>query len=425
MHIALIYWLLALLSRPLKKLKYSKWLTAIIIVTGLWLFSLLAGGQASVLRSALMFTLIVIGNNFSRKAFIYNTLAASAFMLLCYDPFWLWDVGFQLSYTAVLSIVIFMKPIYNLFYIKNKMLDFVWKLNAVSISAQLLTTPFSLYHFHQFPNFFLLTNFVAVPLSSIIVLGEIFLCTVSFVPFFAFVSGKILSWLIWFMNSYIEKIEALPGSLWDSLQITILQAALLIIIVTGSGYWFLEKRKAGIWIALIAIIFFVSLRSFSFYEADHQQKLIVYNIPRHQAIDIIDKRDYFFVGDSALLADDFLKNFHLKPSRVLYRTKPDFKLSNLLCSGNFIQYGSKKILLLDKNFSAEPLPKKFSIDLLIISGNPKIYLPGLSKTFKIDQVVVDGSVSQARVKYWSKDCDSLHIPFYNVKEKGAFVMNMN
>jgi competence protein ComEC len=425
MHIALIYWLLALLCRPLRKLKYSKWLTAFIIIAGLWLFSLLAGGQASVLRSALMFTFIVIGNNFSRKASIYNTLAASAFLLLCYDPFWLWDVGFQLSYTAVLSIVIFMKPIYNLVYIKNKILDFIWKMNAVSIAAQLLTTPFSLYHFHQFPNYFLLTNFVAVPLSSIIVLGEIFLCAVCFIPFPTFISGKILSWLIWLMNSYIERIEALPYSLWDSLQINILQAVFLIIIIAGFGFWLLEKRKAGMWIGLASLVSFVILRSISFYRADHQQKLIVYSIPKHQAIDIIDKRNYFFIGDSDLLIDDFLKNFHLKPSRILHRTKPGSRSSDLLCDKNFIQYGSRKILLIDKDLSFDPSAEKFSIDLLIISKRAKIYLRRLYETFKIKQVVFDGSVSSSKIKYWEKDCDSLHIPFYDVTEKGAFVMNMN
>src|SRR5690349_21680410 len=166
LHLGLVYWLLVKLLKPLRRKRFSKWLSPVTIITGLWLFSLLAGGQPSVLRSAVMFTCIVLAESLSRKTSIYNTLAFSAFVLLCINPYWLWDVGFQLSYVAVLSIVIFMKPIYNLFYIKNKILDSIWKLNAVSIAAQLLTTPFSIYHFHQFPDFFLLTNFVAVPLSS-------------------------------------------------------------------------------------------------------------------------------------------------------------------------------------------------------------------------------------------------------------------
>ncbi|HLG39193.1 MAG TPA: ComEC/Rec2 family competence protein, partial [Chitinophagaceae bacterium] len=120
LHIGLIYWLLVQLLRPLQKRKYSKWLQPILIIAGLWAFSLLAGGQASVLRSALMFTGIVLGQAVGRKYSVYNTMALSALILLCYNPYWLWDVGFQLSYTAVLSIMIFMKPVYNWFYVKNK-----------------------------------------------------------------------------------------------------------------------------------------------------------------------------------------------------------------------------------------------------------------------------------------------------------------
>jgi competence protein ComEC len=157
-----------------------------------------------------------------------------------------------------------MKPIYDWFYIKNKALDFIWKLNAVSIAAQLLTTPFSIYHFHQFPNYFLLTNFIAVPLSSLILLGEIFLCAILRYPFCAVFTGKVLSWLIWLMNSYIEVIESLPHSLWDGLQINVVQAILLVTLVTGFGYWLLEKQKMGVWAGLCSVLFFVFFRSLSF-----------------------------------------------------------------------------------------------------------------------------------------------------------------
>jgi len=181
LHLGLIYWLLTWLFKPLQK-RNIKWLRPIFILTGLWLFSLLAGAQPSVLRSAVMFTCIVLGDSFARKSSVYNTLALSALLLLCINPYWLWDVGFQLSYAAVLSIVIFMQPIYNWIYFQNKLVDFLWKLTSITIAAQLLTTPISIYHFHQFPVYFILTNFLAVPVSSAIVIGEILLCMVSFIP---------------------------------------------------------------------------------------------------------------------------------------------------------------------------------------------------------------------------------------------------
>ena len=208
LHLGLIYGLLIQLMKPFRKRKSFKWVSPIIIILSLWLFSLLAGAQPSVLRSAVMFTCIVSGEILGRKTSIFNTLALSAFFLLCYNPYWLWDVGFQLSYIAVLSIVIFMRPVYNLLYIKNKILDLIWKLNAVTLSAQILTTPLSLYHFHRFPNLFLFTNFIAVPLSSLILLGEILLCALSFIPQLAIFIGKILTWLVWLMNTSIERIDS-------------------------------------------------------------------------------------------------------------------------------------------------------------------------------------------------------------------------
>ncbi|MBL7740688.1 MAG: ComEC family competence protein [Chitinophagaceae bacterium] len=425
LHIGLIYWLLTLLLKPLRRTKYSRWLAPLLIIAGLWAFSLLAGGQPSVLRSAVMFTCIVLGQSFGRDTSIYNTLAFSAFILLCYNPYWLWDVGFQLSYTAVLSIVIFMKPIYHWFYIKNKALDFIWKMNAVTLAAQILTLPVSVYHFHQFPGSFWLTNFLAVPLSGIILIGEILLCAVSFTPAIALFVGKILSWLIWVMNGYIERVEQLPFALWDGWQINRGQLFLLLGVAAGTGYWLMEKSRKGLVMALLCILGFAILRLYSFAEAGRQQKIIVYNVPQRKAIDLIDGQNYFFIGDEDLVADDFARNFHLKPSRVLHRIAPAAEMDDLINTDNYILYKRKKILLADTTIFYDTPGKKEDIDLLIISQNPKLYIARLSNTFHIRQVVFDGSVPFWKLPYWKKDCDSLHIPYHDVNEKGAFVMHLN
>jgi competence protein ComEC len=428
LHLGLIYWLLTWFFKPLQKRKLNPiaigWLRPIFILTGLWLFSLLAGAQPSVLRSAFMFTCIVLGDSFARKSSIYNTLALSALLLLCINPYWLWDVGFQLSYGAVLSIVIFMQPIYHWFYIKNKILDFIWKLNAVTIAAQILTVPIGIYHFHQFPNYFLLTNFLAVPLSSLILLGEILLCVVSFIPHIATFIGKILSGLIWIMNSYIERIELLPFSLWDGLQISILQAILLLGVAAGLGFWLMEKSKTGLKYALAALLGFVVLRAVSFIQANNRQQLIVYNVPQKTAIDFINGREYLFVGDPDLLADDFVRNFHIKPSRVLHRIEPAINFENYQQQKNLIVFNGKKILSINETKHFSPLKEKIRVDLLLVSGNPKLFFNELAETFSVKQVVFDGSCPAWKINYWKKDCDSSHIPYHDVSEKGAFVMSL-
>ncbi|TMI65698.1 MAG: ComEC family competence protein [Bacteroidetes bacterium] len=424
LHLGLIYWLLLKLFWPLQKRRNTRWLRPVLIIAGLWLFSLLAGMQPSVIRSAVMFTCIVLGETWTRKSSIYNTLAFSAFLLLFINPYWLWDVGFQLSYIAVLSIVIFMKPIYNWFYVKNKALDFIWKLNAVTLAAQILTVPVSIYHFHQFPLSFIFTNFVAVPLSSLILLGEILLCVVSFIPTVALFVGKILYWMLWAMNTYVERIELLPYSLWDGLQISIPQAALLLAAASGLGFWLMEKSKTGLKYGLIALICFVVLRSTSFIQANNREQIIVYNVPQKQAIDFIDGRKYLFVGDSDLLTDDFVRNFHIKPSRVLNRIETAADLENFSEQGNTLIYKDKKILRINKTTGFISSENKIPVDLLLISGNPKLYFTKLIKTFTIKQVVFDGSCPAWKINYWKKDCDSLHISFHDVSEKGAFVMNL-
>jgi competence protein ComEC len=424
LHLGLIYWLLVLLFKPLQKKKKLVWLRSVLIIAGLWLFSFLAGGQPSVLRSALMFSTIILGESFSKRSNIYNTLAFSAFALLCINPFWLWDVGFQLSYAAVLSIVIFMKPIYNWFYLPNKILDHIWKLNAITLAAQIFTLPVSIYHFHQFPVYFFLTNFLAVPLSGMILMGEILLCVVSPFPIIAAFAGKILTWMIWLMNSYIERIESIKFSLLDGFQISIVQTILLVISIAGISYWLLEQNKTGFKAGLIALLGFVTLRSYSIIRAENQKKIIVYNIPLKNAIDFVQGKNYFFLGDSSLLEDDFARNFHLKPSRILYRITQVSSLNNLYITSNYVHYNSKQIILLNKSTSFINSPYRTTIDLLILSGNPRAYVKKLVTALNIKQVVIDGSVPPWRANYWKKDCDSLHIPYHDVTTDGAFVMNL-
>lgn len=315
-----------------------------------------------------------------------------------------------------------MQPVYHLFYIKNKLVDFIWKLNAVTIAAQILTLPVSIYHFQQFPATFLLTNFLAVPLSSFILLAEILLCITSFIPVVAALSGKVISWLIWLMNTYIERIELLPFSLWDGLQISIPQTVLLFVVASGWGVWLIGKSKTGLKCGLAALFAFTILRMFSFIKANGRQQLIVYNVPRKQAIDIIDRRKYLFVGDPDLLADDFIRNFHIKPSRTLHRVEPVEGPDQYHLQEDMLIYRDHKILLLKetKHFSA--LPTRLPVDLLIVSNSPKLYFNELAKTFSVRQVVFDGSCPAWKVNHWKRDCDSLHIPYHDVSEKGAFVM---
>ncbi len=424
MHLGLIYIMLVWLFARIPFINKSKLVQVILILSCLWLFSLLTGAAASVLRSAVMFTFITIGNNLTKKSSIFNSLAVSAFVLLCYNPYFLWDVGFQLSYLAVVGIVVFQKPIYNLFYIKNKQLDRVWKLMAISLGAQILTFPICIYYFHQFPNLFLITNIIAVPLSGIILYAEIFLVAFSWIPFAAEYLGKISGWLVWLMNKIILYVNSFSFAVWDKIPSNILSTWLLYAVVVGISAWLINKNKQLLRFSLFALLAFVMIHTHGKWQIENQKKIIVYNVPQHQAIDLVNANSYKFIGDSALLEEGMLQNFHLKPGRIALQLNNRIDSMNSLQQGQFYQFGNKKIIVIDKSVVFEPMQQKIDVDIIIISKSPKLYIPQLAAVFNCKQYVVDASNSLWKIEQWKKDCSALHLQLHSVPEKGAFILDL-
>jgi competence protein ComEC len=424
LHLGLIYWLLMLLCKPLSKHKTGRIVQPVLIIAGLWLFSCIAGGSPSVLRSAVMFTCIVIGASINRKTSIFNSLAASAFMLLCFNPMWLWDAGFQLSYAAVLSLAVFYNPIYNLLFIPNKLLDFVWKSICVTLAAQILTVPVSVYYFHQFPNLFLIANLLAVPLSSIIIIGEIILCLVSIFPFVATGVGSLLHHIVYWLNTFIEQVGSLPFATMNDLLISFPQLICLYAFISAIAWWLLYNRKMGARISLGSLLLFMTFRLVDVWNARQQKKLIVYNIPKHSAIDIMVGQNCLFKADSALQQNDLLQKFHLQPSRLLHRVINLYTPANTLVERNFYRYGNTSFLLIDTPLNFKQALPKMPVDIIIILNNPAISIAQLTDVFTCRQFVFDASNPTWKIAKWQQECDQLGLPAFSVADRGAFVFNL-
>ncbi len=424
LHLGLIYWLLILLCKPLSKHKTGRIVQPILIIAGLWLFSCIAGGSPSVLRSAVMFTCIVIGDSINRKTSIFNSLAASAFMLLCFNPMWLWDAGFQLSYAAVLSLAVFYKPIYNLLFIQNKLLDLVWKSICVTLAAQILTVPVSVYHFHQFPNLFLIANLLAVPLSSIIIIGEIILCLVSIFPFVATGIGYLLHHIVYWLNTFIEQVGSMPFATMNDLLVSFPQLICLYAFIGAIAWWLLYNRKMGARISLMALLLFMAFRLVDVWNARQQKKLIVYNIPKHSAIDVMVGQTCLFKADSKLQQNDLLQKFHLQPSRLLHRVINLYTPANSLAEKNFFRFGNTSFLLIDTPLNLEQASPKIPVDIIILLNNPAIKMAQLASVFTCRQYVFDASNPTWKVAKWQQECDQLGLPAFSVADRGAFVFNL-
>ena len=424
LHLALIYWLLGLITRPFTRRKHTRFLQPVFIITGLWVFSFMAGASPSVLRSAVMFTCVVLGASINRKTSLYNSLAASAFLLLCYNPFWLWDAGFQLSYAAVLSLGIFFKPVYHLLFIQNKIVDLLWKSTAVTLAAQLLTVPVSVYYFHQFPNLFLIANLVAVPVSGIIIIGTILLCATYFIPVIASVTGYLLHYLILWLNNFIEGVNKIPFAITSGLQISFTELIFVYTCISATAWWFLHKNKTGAYLAIASLFMITLFRTAALWSASQQQKIIVYNIPRHSAIDVISGQHYYFKGDSDIIQDPFIQNFYLQPCRLLHRLNNRHNPGNILVWKNLFRLGHTTFMVVDQPPEPAQTAPKIAVDCIVLSKNPSVTITGLTDVFTCRRFVFDPSNPVWKVAQWRQECSRLGISCFSVADQGAFVLNV-
>ncbi|MDP4285355.1 MAG: ComEC/Rec2 family competence protein [Bacteroidota bacterium] len=425
LHLGIIYGILFGIFSIIPIINKSKIARMIFILTGLWLFAILTGASSSVLRAAVMFSFIVTGNTINKHGSVYNSLAASAFILLCYNPFLLWDVGFQLSYLAVLGIVIAQPHIANWFYFKNKILQKIWQFAALSVAAQLFTFPVCLYYFHQFPLLFLLTNIFAIPLVMLILPGLLLLVLMAPLPVAALYWGKCIFGLLWLLNQSVLFINSIPFSLWQGFSVSTTEVLLLYGIVFCFVYSFLHKNKTAFTIAITFSLLFTSSTIIKKWKRFRQEKMIVYNIPYHQAIDFITRDNFFFVGDADLLADNMLRNFHLKPSRISFMANKRSGPSNsFFRNNNFYEVSGKKIALIDTALNYLPMEKKMAVDYIIISKNPKLTIFDLAQIFDCNYYIFDASNTLWKIDEWKKECEELHLHFHSVYEQGAFVTDL-
>lgn len=277
MHVALIYQIVLMLSAFLEKIRYGKIMRCIIILMVIWIYALITDLSPSVLRATVMFSFIVSGLASNRVISIFNSLFASAFFLLLINPLNLIDIGFQLSYLAVGGIVILYPCIYHLWEIQNKTGNLLWSLTSVTLAAQISTTPISLYYFHQFPNLFLVSNLIVVPLSSIVIYAGLILTLLSVCHLFVFYAGKVLFWLIWSLNSIVKAIEKIPCSVTEGLYPTISGTILAYLLIICLSLFIFKKQRSLLIGAMTILVIMLSANTWDAYQLFRSHEMIVFH----------------------------------------------------------------------------------------------------------------------------------------------------
>ena len=425
LHLGLIYAVLFWLFNRLPFIKKSRHVKVILLISCLWLFSLLTGGAASVLRSAVMFTVIVMGKYYFRQASVYNSLAASAFLLLCYNPYYLWDVGFQLSYLAVLGIVALQQPLYRSVYLKNNLLRKIWQMLSVTIAAQVAAFPICIYYFHQFPNFFLFTNLLAIPLSTIILFGEILLVVISAFGALAAKLGMLLTYMIYGMNWIILFFSSFSFSVWDNIYANMYSTWFLYGLVAFVCACLLHKNARYFKIALGFLLLLTIFYAAASIRLDDQKKIVIYNVSKNQAVDFIERDQHFFVGGEALKEEGLLQNFHLKPARIsLQATTAATSLPSLQQQNGLWQFAGKKMVVLDSSFVLTAATQPVPIDILLISQNSPTSIKDAILAVKPAIVVFDASNNLWKIESWERECEELHLRCHSVAKQGAYVLEI-
>lgn len=265
LHVSVIF---LVLNKILSLFKWGKTqlLKSIILISFVCLYAYITGLSPSVCRSAVMISFSIIGKQINHQSNPFNLIAGSAFFLLIIDPAYLLDIGFQLSYLAVLGIIYFYDAIYRLIYLKNKFADQIWMLIAVSIAAQLSTLAISLYYFHQFPNYFLLANLLAIPLSSIALYLGIALLALNPIPFIAKYIGLVLSKCIALMGYILHKISILPYALSYYYHIDSAAACLLMALLLCYSFYLIHHIKWMNWFGAFFSLLFLIVICFMRYQ---------------------------------------------------------------------------------------------------------------------------------------------------------------
>jgi competence protein ComEC len=430
-HVAIIYLLINFLLGFLNRFKHGKLIKAVLIIGLIWYYSLLTGFSPAVCRAAVMISMVIIGKTFNRYINTLNILAISAFALLLYNPLFIVDVGFQLSYLAVAGLIIFQPIAYKWLEIKTKWLDKLWQLCSVSIAAQVITFPLSAFYFHQFPVYFLISNlFIIIPTEVIMFAGIGYLLLPE-IPMVSSGLGWILEKSILLMNKVLTLIEFTPYSGISKIWLSVSEYLLLFgIIVLLFCFWHYRNKRLLYPAAVLLILFCVSIsiKSVTHYQSNSISFL---NLRRHYGM-------IFKSGNEAVVLSDLApkdKNYtysiqpgldSMQVGHVFYcDIRHDTNTAFFSKKANLIQFKNQRILIFDRRIKPQPILQKLKIDYVYLSGNPHVNLSGINRNVDYQKLIIGADNSDRFTKSIIAQADTSHTNYQLLRRNNSISIISN
>lgn len=399
LHVGIIYSIITVLLSFLNKRTRAKQLKHLIIIIVIWIYAILTGLSPSVVRASIMLSIITANVFFQGQTNNYNTLFFTAFVILICSPFSIYDIGFQMSFLAVFSILFFSPHIKRIWKPKHRISHYIWDLFTISLSAQLGVFPLSIHYFGTFPTYFFIANILIIPLIGLIIYTLIPLFLLA--PF----SAIGIKWILyiqtpiqWFLKlttnitlQVVYFIETLPFSQIENLKINSLQT-ITISLAIYTVFIFSRGRKYK---QLVTFLTLTLISTCSFAVENTRKsgpQLVLFNTPKTCDIALyIDNKRYYF-------------NYN---------------------NNGFIPIPNKRILLLSDNFlNSTDVDLHLKADIIILSKDTSFSIQQIVRLFKPKVILLDNTIPSYTKKRWKKESESLGVQSHDVADDGAFIINL-
>jgi competence protein ComEC len=431
-QVAIIYLVLTFAFKFLDRYRYGKLLRAVLIISIIWYYAMLTGFSLAVCRVSVMVSMVIIGKTFSRYINTLNILAVSAFLLLLYNPFYVAEVGFQLSFIAVSGLILFQSVVYKWLKFKNKWADKLWSLCSVSIAAQVIIFPLSAFYFHQFPVYFLISNlFVIVPAAVIMYSGILYLLLPQ-IPIVSTVIAFVLEKSIILMNKVLAGIEHMPYASIGKIWLTMPEFLLLFIVVVSLFYFLYNKKTWLLKLCIACFLFLCISISVKAINLSSTKNVTFLNLKKH--VGIIFKNGNEAIVLSDIKANDKAYQYSIQPyldscginDMRLFDLNSDVTTTWLVKRDNLIQFLNKRIFIFDGQLQKNNLlAKKIKTNYIYIYGNPYAGLNEINNNFDYQTLVIDGSNSDSFINTVEKQDNSKYVNYKILKRNNSFIIASN
>lgn len=414
LHVGIILLILSWLLNPLERIKYGKLFKMLLIILLLWLFAFVAGLSASVVRAVTMFTFVTFGLFVKKKKVIEFSLIASLFFLLIFNPMFLFDVGFQLSYLAVFGIVWVQPQLAKIYSSTNKIQHKVWQLLTVSVAAQIGILPLSLFYFHQFPGLFFLSNLLIIPFLGAILMGGILVICLALFGILPQLLAVIYAAIISGMNGFVAFVSNQERFLFKDLSVSFSWMLVLYVFLFFGIRFFFQKTPKRLLYFLIAILLVQGVFLWESHQKKTKNEYLIFHKSRQS---ILAKR----IGNQLFVAAHF-DSLSLTNSRIIqdYKIGEGLQKINKMTFKNFLRFKQHQLLFVD-SLGVYQLPS-LNKPIVVLQQSPKINLERLITYLQPSQIVADGSNYKSYVANWQLISNQHQIPFHHTGTNGAFIL---